>query len=216
MNRGLQILLLILLFIAYSCKCPTEIDTTRVIEPNNSSEAIFYNISNIQNVDFYSNEVPVAEQIVQNSNTDYKKVYTGMSLINIYENGKKDLLAGVPYEFEKNNQYSIFFYNYKDFYNCLIDDDISSQKNSTLIRFYNFNDSHRYVIFEIIQNNSNYLSSQIKFANETEYISIESSFLKIKVIDLEKQNLLDELEYKFLQGKIYTVLYSKQGIEIFQ
>ncbi len=123
-----------------SCECVTNLDTPKIISPDDYSEAIIINVlPDRESLTIETNDIPIYEKADYTTPyPKYRKINSGLSYLRVYDDFTKLYLINLPIELNKFGKYSIFLYGYRNTVKTLIIEDSIKNINMSLTALYRF------------------------------------------------------------------------------
>jgi hypothetical protein len=203
--------ILILSFLAFiiACQCPTDIDTPRIIEPDNSANVLFVNATNKGDLDIFSSDVLVFDNLkYSEQNYIYKKAQAGVDLlmVKISESGKN--IINIPIDLKKNEYYSVIFYDISSITNfMLISDSYSMNKTKTQIRLVNSSVLYPHLLFKIESADST-ITNDLNMLTNTAFLEEPSGNYKISVIEPTSEKVIAKIDnFELLNNLVYSIIF---------
>lgn len=166
----------IIIFLSFvSCKCPTEIDTPRVIEPDNSANVIFMNASD-KTVGIFSGTIEVIESASPGKQTGLTPVIAGVEIIEFIDKKTGDILAASAAHLAKDAEYICILCNSGRYFTQKILDITDSDFSGTGIRAVNTIDK-----LYVLKISESVESAELSFAECTDYIDIKPGTYNLRL-----------------------------------
>lgn len=161
LNLYKPMFLLVVVVLLHSCKCPTDIDTPRKIEPDNAAKVLFVNCHTDEDVQILSDDVVVETNLANGNYTEgYLSVIAGNELIHFETAGTGEKLLNVPSNLRKDGLYTAVFMNVDNYCAMEIMSDDETVSDKPLIRFVNATNKRIDVVVEELGINQNLVFSK--------------------------------------------------------
>lgn len=199
--QNIVILILITLFIG--CECVPEINTPKIISPDDYSNTIMLNaIPDRDELLVESNEVPLLNPVLyDNPDNNYRKINAGNSFLRLIDSKSKISLFNLPIELEKGQYYTIIFYGYRFSAQALIFEDNYSQNNQkSFFRFVHTSFDSGNLTFRL-SGNTNF-ENNFNFRSYSELNEIDAGNYNISV--LRDGIVLLENNIQISAGNLYS------------
>jgi hypothetical protein len=209
MTKKNNILLIALLAILSSCICPTDIDTPRIIEPDNSANVLFINAANKGDLDIFSSDVLVFDNLkYSDPSHSYKKVQAGVDLlmVKISESGKN--MINIPIDLKKDEYYTVIFYDISSILNfMLISDNYTKNSSKTHLRMINSSVLYSHLLFKIESTDST-ISNDLNMLTNTAFLEELSGNYKINIIEPTSEKIIANVDsYEFKNNSAYSIIF---------
>ncbi len=183
---GLYIFIIWIFFLFTSCKCPTDIDTPRIIEPDNSAFLRLVNCHTGENISLNSDDISVITSLMPASVSEKMAVVSDNSIISIL--GKdKNVLLNMPVNLEKDSSYIAVFMSSGSFSTLKIFDEGTVSAVERKIRFVNATTDIYKIYIDDVE-----VEQEVAFAETTRFINLKSKKTSVKI--LKNHNLVWETE----------------------
>lgn len=196
-----------------SCECIPEINTPKIISPDNYANALFVNaIADRENLTAESNDIPLLGTISY-TNPDYKyiKINSGDSYLRLLDKETGLSLFNMPVRLDKFKFYTVIFYGYRNSAKALILSDSLPQGSSTY-RFVHTSFDSRDFIFRVTSN-SIQKDVSLSFKDFTEPEEIMSGNYTISIVDPENDRVILSSSVRIENDRSYKfVLKGTSGI----
>jgi hypothetical protein len=188
------------IFLAFtSCKCPTDLDTPRIVEPDNSAQMQLVNCHKNEIINLYSDEISVFSNIIPGFISNEAAVVADNSIISIRNNSGNSLL-NMPVNLEKDSSYLAVFMSAESFPTMKILKSKKPNNNTPKLRFVNATDD----IFKIKIDNLE-IELELAFSETTGFIDIATGNRNIKL--LRNGNIA--FEEDLIVDKTLTIIINK-------
>lgn len=185
-----------LLFVCFlaACECIPEINTPKIISPNDYSKAVIINAIPDKNIlEIESNDIPLLHSAeYENENPEYQKINAGSSYIRLIDKNTNTSLIMIPVQLEKFSNYTIIFYGFRNSAKALVLQD-SIKKNSSaenaFVRFVHTSFDSGEFIFKLSGNKSD-SSSALSFKTFSEIMPFKPGIYKFEIINPVNQNVI--------------------------
>ena len=175
LKAGLYIIFIIGMFVFSSCKCPTEIDTPRIIEPDNSALLRLVNCHSDESISLYSDDISVLENLQSGDVSEDKAVLADNSIISIRD-AEDNIILNMPVNLIKDSSYTAIFMNTGDFSNLEILADGGSMQGVEMLRFINTTTD----VFKI-HIGENEMEQELTFSESTGFIPAVAGEILVKI-----------------------------------
>jgi hypothetical protein len=157
------------------CECVTNLDTPKIISPDDYSEVIIINaIPDRESLQIESNDIPLLNKAdYSNPYPNYRKINSGASFLRLMDDVSKLYLVNMPIELNKFGNYTILFYGYRNSVKPLIIEDSLRKFQKSANSFYRF----VHISFD-----TQILEFKIKSSTESKYELNFRSFTELKEI----------------------------------
>lgn len=206
--------LAIILFSAlliFACECVEDINTPKIIEPDEAANVAFINaISEHFPIKISSNEVQVLEDLeISDANISWSKVASGNTFIKVINTQNNTGILNFTSELQSKAYYTIIFYSIKSRIIPLIIQENYDDIVQNAVRFVNTTEiSDRNMKFLIPQND---YSIELSTGEFSDLLPLDISEYNIKVYESfnnslvsETQNSISGYQINLLHGKILS------------
>ncbi|MEI6089176.1 MAG: hypothetical protein WCR42_01875 [bacterium] len=209
MRKSINILIIIFLAFISACQCPTDIDTPRIIEPDNSANVLFINATNKGDLDVFSSDVLVYDNLKYlGSSYTYKKTQAGVDLlmVKISESGKN--MLNIPIDMKKDDYYTLIFYDISSIINfILISDTYNTNSSHSQLRLINSSVIYPHLLFKIETGDST-ITNDLNMLSNTAFLEQNSGNYKISVIETTSDKVIATIDnYEFKQNSAYSIIF---------
>ncbi len=192
-----------------ACQCPTDIDTPRIIEPDNATNLLFINATAQGDLDIYSSDILIYSKLKYAEATySYKKAQAGVDLLMIKINSTDKNIINVPIDLKKNDYYTVIFYDISSIVNfMLLSDNYTANTIKTHLRLINSSVIYPHLLFQI-ESGDNLISNDLNMLTNTAFLEANSGNYHINVIETESQKIIAKIDnFEFKQGSAYSIIF---------
>ncbi len=212
-NFGLQIVLFILIVsLMISCECVPDINTPKIISPENYSQAILINCSNLNDISVFSDEVEVISKLNNNTeNFEYYKFWSGDRFVRVKDSQTLNTIQNFPVSFVNKQLYTIAFFNVGNKLKYIVaGDSLKSLKfnNFSHFKIINAIENNPKINLQIIENNQTIFNFNNLNNNISDYYPINYGIYTIKVLNSENSKLILEKNFDFQINSAYNLIIS--------
>lgn len=209
MIKAKYILILLVIITLSACQCPTDIDTPRIIEPDNSANVLFVNAADKGDLDVFSSDILVNDNLKYSEQSySYKKAQAGVDLlmVKISDSGKN--MINIPIDLKKNDYYTVIFYDISSIINfMLISDTYTTNSSKTLLRLINSSVLYPHIVFKIESTDST-ITNDLNMLTNTAFLEELNGNYKISIIESTNEKIIAKINnYEFKPNFAYSIIF---------
>ncbi|MBX3044949.1 MAG: DUF4397 domain-containing protein [Candidatus Kapabacteria bacterium] len=214
MRLSLKFFIASILFVALTaCECVPDIDTPKIISPENYSYAAMINaIPDRENLVIESDDIPLFYGVSYSGGTHYyQKINSANSFLRLIDSDSQLSLFNMPINLTKLKHYSIIFYGFRNSAKALIiDDEPAFEKNGAFFRIIHTAVDAQNFTFQV--SGPQNFDFDIGFKSFSELTQIVPGNYNIKLINIQNQ-IVSESQFNIESNKIYNfVLKGTQNL----
>lgn len=197
--------ILIFIYLVFGCECVEDINTPKIIEPDEAANVAFINaISEYESIDIFSDDVIVNENLNNNeAKSVFSMVASGNTFIKVVDAKSKIGIMNFSAEFEKGKFYTIVFYSINSrIIPLIINEDFANEPQNN-IRFVNATEiNDRKMEFNFALSD---LAVELSVGEYSEKYEIEADEKLVKVYEKFNNSLVCELNFAASAYQIFII-----------
>ena len=212
-RNGLQIVIFGVLFVLISsCEFVPDINTPKIISPEEYSKAMLINCSNVNSLTVFSDEIEVNKNLDRQLNElTYQKFWSGERFIRVKNTQTQNTILNFPVSFKVRENYTIAFYSVANKLKHIVSgDSINSLKfnNFSYFKIINAIENNPRINLKISKNSENIFNFNNSNNHISEYFPINYGNYTIKVINPENPSITIEKNFEIKLNTAYNLIIS--------